>query len=354
MLAISEDLNFWSDIFGIEDNSLKVLLTKTNRTIDTMLNLCWRELRMNQSDVLIVDHTKSGESQKIFPQPAALSSHALLWKDICLEYHIQPGSVDTGHMVASMHQVIMCLSDTSYPAKLWFDKEVQPAMVHAETISIIPTETTYRIKWEHEKHFLILGFESSWLKRVNRELMNCDHVQPTSKVIPCRDSLIQGILLGLKQGLESCHSVSNIYVEQLKTTLAIYLLRHYSTCFIDSVSCEDGLSRDQLRQVIAYIQANLHQSIKLNDIAQSLNMSQYYFCRLFRDSMGTSPYKYVISQRVKRAKHLLQRSQQQTIADIAIDCGFSSQSHLCKYFWQLLGITPSAYRKSYVGCGQVA
>ncbi len=80
-------------------------------------------------------------------------------------------------------------------------------------------------------------------------------------------------------------------------------------------------------------------------MATQLGMSQYYFCRLFRQSMGLPPYRYVIQQRIERAKQLLRSERQRAIADIALDCGFSSQSHLARHFRQMTGVTPKAYRR---------
>ena len=56
-----------------------------------------------------------------------------------------------------------------------------------------------------------------------------------------------------------------------------------------------------------------------------------------------SPYQYLIQQRVERAKQLLKQTDH-FIADIALDCGFNSHSHLSKQFRQLTGMTPKAYR----------
>ena len=88
----------------------------------------------------------------------------------------------------------------------------------------------------------------------------------------------------------------------------------------------------------------MEQKLKLEDIAQMLGMSQFYFSHLFRRSMGMAPYQYVIQKRVERAKQLL-RQRDLSIADIALECGFAHQSHLAKYFKQHIGVTPHKYRK---------
>ena len=155
------------------------------------------------------------------------------------------------------------------------------------------------------------------------------------------------MLCQFAKGIDSGTPLERLYVDSLTHALVVHLLKHYAARRSEIPEYEDGLSKHQLRRAIDYIQSHLEQDIKLADLAELLGMSQYYFCRLFRQSMGVSPYKYVIRQRVERAKTLLQQPQRMTIADIALECGFSNQSHLCKHFRNLTGTTPKAYSKGF-------
>jgi AraC family transcriptional regulator len=83
--------------------------------------------------------------------------------------------------------------------------------------------------------------------------------------------------------------------------------------------------------------------LTLEAIAQHLNMSVYHFCDLFKQSVGIAPYKYVLQQRVERAKLLL-KDKERAIVDIALECGFANQTHLNRHFRKFTGITPKTYR----------
>jgi AraC family transcriptional regulator len=105
----------------------------------------------------------------------------------------------------------------------------------------------------------------------------------------------------------------------------------------------EALSPQQLRYTIDYIQANLNKALHLPIIATHLDLSYYYFCSLFKKSMGISLWQYVITQRINRAKELL-KEQKLSLAEIALACGFSHYSHLNKHFQKVTGTTPRNYQ----------
>ncbi len=106
--------------------------------------------------------------------------------------------------------------------------------------------------------------------------------------------------------------------------------------------------KSNLQRALDYIQSHLDQKIRLDAIAAEIGMSQFYFCRWFRRSMGIAPYQYVIQQRVERAKTLIKRHEL-SLVEIAFECGFSNQSHLIHHFKKQIGMTPSQYRQQLFG-----
>lgn len=103
------------------------------------------------------------------------------------------------------------------------------------------------------------------------------------------------------------------------------------------------MSDRQLRRVTDYINENLAQDLQLADLSELLEMSQFHFSRLFKQSMAMSPHQYLIQQRLERAKQLL-KATNKSVMDIALQCGFSSHSHLGKLFRQHVGVSPKIYR----------
>lgn len=103
-----------------------------------------------------------------------------------------------------------------------------------------------------------------------------------------------------------------------------------------------GLERGAVRRVREYLDANTRRNVALDDLAQLSGLSPYHLVRVFRQEVGLSPHAYFEQVRIHRARRLLKEGA--LIADVALDLGFTDQSHLHRHFKKLTGVTPGAYR----------
>lgn len=92
-----------------------------------------------------------------------------------------------------------------------------------------------------------------------------------------------------------------------------------------------------------YIGANLDVDLSLLILAEIAEMNLYYFARLFKQTTRLSPHRYVLEQRIKRAKELLHNSQM-TVFEVSMRTGFTDQAHFTRVFRRLVGATPTEYR----------
>jgi AraC family transcriptional regulator len=104
------------------------------------------------------------------------------------------------------------------------------------------------------------------------------------------------------------------------------------------------LTGRQLRRVRDFVESQLETDLRLNAMADICGLSTEYFVRLFKATLQVSPYQYVLSRRVERAKILLGQSEQ-SLADVALQCGFSHQEHMTRMFRRFTGVTPGRYRR---------
>jgi len=104
------------------------------------------------------------------------------------------------------------------------------------------------------------------------------------------------------------------------------------------------LPKHILRRVIERMR-NLDTKSSLQVLAKESGYSRVHFVRMFRAATGYTPHNYLLKLRVDRVRELL-ASPKLSLTDIALECGFSSHSHLSRVFRQVLGATPSEYRRS--------
>lgn len=114
-----------------------------------------------------------------------------------------------------------------------------------------------------------------------------------------------------------------------------------------------GLSRWRLTRVKAYVDERISESIQLQDMARAAGLSRMHFAAQFRVSTGLRPREYLLRRRVDLAQHLMTETGN-SLADIALSCGFQSQAHFTTVFGRLVGITPHRWRCAFAGQRTVA
>ena len=208
-------------------------------------------------------------------------------------------------------------------------------------IMITPPYLHRKLVWDTDAEFLLLRLEPKLFATAVYESSRADRTQIVPQLKIC-DPLIQQIGLALKAELELDGLSNRLYAESMANALFVHLFRHYSDRKREIRAYPGHLTSYKLQQAINYIQAHLTEDLSLEAIAIELEMSQYHFARLFKQSTGYSPYQYVIKRRIERAQELMMQ-QQQSIATIALKVGFASQSQFGRHFKRLTGVTPKQF-----------
>ncbi|WP_018750251.1 AraC family transcriptional regulator [Paenibacillus sanguinis] len=102
-------------------------------------------------------------------------------------------------------------------------------------------------------------------------------------------------------------------------------------------------SRQAMREALDYLEKHWSRPITLEEAARQAHMSVYHFSRTFKSTTGMSLPSYLNSIRVDRAEELI-RTSDQTMLDIALECGFTNVRTFNRAFRQLRGCAPSSLR----------
>lgn len=249
------------------------------------------------------------------------------------------------------HHAIIHLNRLPLDLTQMLDGHLRRERVHCGDVAIIPEGRAWEwsLKGETESDLLPLCLEDAFLREVARSV----EVDPEGmEIVPLlgeRDPRIEQIGLLLKEEIEAEGLLGGrLFAESLATALAISLIRDHSSLGRKAARKAarergGGLPRRALKEVIDYIGDNLEKDLTLAEMSGVTHMSPYHFSRLFKESTGLTPHRYVIERRVQRAEELL-GSSAFPIAEIALLCGFANQSHLNRHFKRLLGVSPRALR----------
>lgn len=95
---------------------------------------------------------------------------------------------------------------------------------------------------------------------------------------------------------------------------------------------------------IDYILAHLEEPISIEDVANQLSFSKYYFCRMFKEETGEGVYSFIKRLKVEQSAIDLKLQKDKRITDIGLDYGYSASNYssLFKEHYQL---SPNDYRK---------
>lgn len=103
-------------------------------------------------------------------------------------------------------------------------------------------------------------------------------------------------------------------------------------------------NQDRILTMIAFMQENYAEKLTLEQIAASAAVSTRECLRCFRTAIHQSPMDFLIEYRIRVSKKMLEGTDL-SITDIALRCGFNSNSYYTKQFHRICGKTPNAYRK---------
>ncbi len=136
---------------------------------------------------------------------------------------------------------------------------------------------------------------------------------------------------------------SSIILSNRFQELIIHLSRHFS-----NIPSNKAQSLVQISRVMDYMENNLSESLKLEELAAMANMSKRNFMRNFKLTIGLSPGNYLNEIRMKKACSLLRESRT-AIKEIAFQCGFSDSNYFTKCFKKSVNVTPAKYRIRFKG-----
>lgn len=181
---------------------------------------------------------------------------------------------------------------------------------------------------------------------VSRELMETTYKMYTVKVKPFlqwHEFLISKDIMVLINRFSDEFQTKKPGYQKIMDALAVILTNDLIRYAFGCGSEKNRLSDNDIRRVEDYIHQYFSESISISFLADLSGMSNTSFLRKFKANTGMSPIHYLIKVRLNKAKKLIGDANL-NMTEIALQCGFSSSSHLSSCFKKYYKITPTEYK----------
>ncbi len=288
----------------------------------------------------VVEVLRDGRPDPLIPETSIVPSHAARWDGLALESFpdLPPVAIpDHEHPTHFLGLLLGAAVETEWTT----DGRTQRAVTPPGTIYLLPKGTRDRLAWRGRSNRILVTLEPRLVTGALEQTAHLDDLELQTHW-QLEDRHLLSLILALRADLEDGCPAGALFGESLGTAMAVYLARRYGAIRAQ-LTARGGLPGYRLRRVCDYVASNLDRDLRLADLAALSGTSPHYFAELFRQSTGMSPHRFVLGRRVDRAKELL-RNPALSVLDVALQTGFTDQSHFTKVFRRIAGPTPSQFR----------
>jgi AraC family transcriptional regulator len=290
-----------------------------------------------------VDVVRKGRPEPFLEASPTLSSSSVRWRGLTLNNYTVPAVLIPRHEHPEDFLHLVVRGTVRYEVNTTgrnFRFTSRPG-----TIFLLPHGTVDEVNWSGETQRVAVAIQPELLAGAMEEAGHGKEIELTEHW-DLIDRHISALVMEMAADLEDSTPAGTLYGEGLANALAVYLLRRYAVRAVTAAVYKGGLPPYRLKRVLDFIGDSLEENISLSQLAAVAGMSPHYFSELFKQSTGRTPHNYVLSQRIERAKQLLQ-DQKHNIINAGLNAGFQNPSHFSRVFRKLVGTSPSHFRADY-------
>jgi AraC-like DNA-binding protein len=159
------------------------------------------------------------------------------------------------------------------------------------------------------------------------------------------DGFLRNVAEALLPLFQAPARLSQVFIDHLMLAVGHHVASTYGGMRRSPGPTIHGLTRRQAQRAKELLVSDLSGSLRLADIARECGLSASQFSRAFRATVGEAPHRWLIHQRIERAKALL-IDEDASLAEIALTCGFCDQSHFTRSFTASTGMSPGRWRRA--------
>ena len=123
-----------------------------------------------------------------------------------------------------------------------------------------------------------------------------------------------------------------------------WFVEKFRVCAANIRTKKDEHENRLVRRALEYIQENYRRDLSLDELSKELDISPYYFSKLFKEETGSNFVEYLTNLRMSRAQELL-KDERCSMKEICLEVGYSDPNYFSRIFKKNFGVTPTEYRE---------
>jgi AraC family transcriptional regulator len=205
----------------------------------------------------------------------------------------------------------------------------QTSLVLPSDLLFVPAGETHTTQYHNRVRAFYLHFHPSWWNRLRQSM---PELEVTHEY---RNSLPSWLAMRLYREFQQRDNLTPLMLEGLTLELLVTMSRQEN-------DTRAGKIPRWLLKAQEFLHAHFTESLSVDAVANAVEVHPGHLMRGFRQHFHCTIGDYVRALRIEHACHLLtERKSAQSLAQIALSLGFTDQSHFCKTFKQLTGMTPT-------------
>lgn len=210
-----------------------------------------------------------------------------------------------------------------------------------DTIALSAPNHAYDCTVDTDHRIMVMALPSHLLERLSHQTVE----ELTSTLEPLlsndvQDGFLSSLVKRLWHEMASNSASGQLFIDGMAMAIVGALVRQAQDV---KTTRAHKLSPKEIQVLVEFIECEMASDFSVSDLASLLDRPNGQFTAAFREAFNQSPHQYLLQRRIAAAQNLLTNTEL-SLAEVAYDCGFSSQQHMTNVFSKRVGITPGQHR----------
>jgi AraC family transcriptional regulator len=246
-------------------------------------------------------------------------------------------------LTATFHAFLMNVSDHDVAWEISSGDSMKQVLMEPNQIFFNPANVPFsRYTADHYEFILVLIEPEKMISSTPIVTNNCTYTEAYHIKDPNLEYIFKLLLSEIQAGNQN----GKLFIENIVSIFAFHFVKNYSKeqspRLVENIN---GFTSNELEKALYYIDKNLSEKFRIDNLAEELGISKFNFIKRFKSSTKVTPHQFIIKKKLERSKNLLKEGSL-SLTDITYMLNFSDQSHFSNSFKKMYGTTPREFRKT--------